>query len=237
LACPAAGVDSLAGLDAAARLAGPAGSWQLWVSDAADGLSLAADSRADGFERPGGRHAKGGASQEGGVPVVPATAVIAGPVAVIPVPAKDVPAAGWQEKVGIFGAQKRAEALLSENAGLVRENERLRQQVSALLGMSISQVAAEADRTRAEIQSGIGQAKADLATVSRQVLEARQQRDAAMADAASTASQLQQIRAQIVATDELSALQEAASMSTGTRCRTRSPTRAAWQMSKTSRRP
>jgi hypothetical protein len=57
------------------------------------------------------------------------------------------------EKVGIFGAQKRAEALLAENLGLAEENQRLRQQVSALLGMDAYQLAAESGRLRTQIEA------------------------------------------------------------------------------------
>jgi hypothetical protein len=120
----------------------------------------------------------------------------------------DAPTGNRHEKVGIFNAQKRAEALLGENAGLAQENERLRQQVSALLGMSIDQVAAEADRTRAQLQTGIDQAQVDLAATRRQAHEAQQVREATLIEAASATRQLQDIRAQIVTTDEISALQE-----------------------------
>ena len=57
------------------------------------------------------------------------------------------------EKVGIFGARKRAAALLAENSGLAEENQQLRQQVSALLGMNEYQLAAESGRLRTQIEA------------------------------------------------------------------------------------
>ena len=116
--------------------------------------------------------------------------------------------AGTQQKIRIFGAHKRAEALLAENSDLTRENERLRLRVTALMGMSVEQLAAEADAARAQVQADIDQAHAELATAQRQVSEARAGRDKAMAEATAAALELQDIRAQIVATDELAALQE-----------------------------
>ncbi len=177
------------------------------------GLGIGNGTRAGGSQHPlSGRHANDALLRHGAVPVVLPPVTAAGFSAVAPaeapIPATDAPAAVRQERVGIFGAQKRAEALLAENAGLAQENERLRQQVSALLGMSISQVAAEADRTRAQIQAGIGQASAELAAASRQVSEAHRVRDEAMAEAASVVRRLQEARAQVVATDEMAALQE-----------------------------
>src|SRR6185437_15047086 len=54
----------------------------------------------------------------------------------------------------------------------------------------------------------IEQTQVDLATARQQVHEAQQVREAAIRDAASATRQLREIRAQIVATDEISALQE-----------------------------
>ena len=106
------------------------------------------------------------------------------------------------EKAGIFGGQKRAGALLAENSGLAEENQRLRQQVSALLGMNADQQAAESDRLRAQIEAGAERAATELAGAQRARAEA-------LAEMAAAAEQLRELRTQVVATDEVAALQEA----------------------------
>ena len=183
----------------------PAG-WQLWIDDT-EGSPGLGSGQVSGPQAPGPRHAKGGSPDgETGVPVPsPAAPAISPGTTVAPA---GVPARTRQEKIGIFGAHKRAEALLTENSGLAQENERLRQQVTALLGMSTEDLAAEADRARAQVQAAIDQAHAELAAADQQVAEARRARDAALADAAASEQQLQALRAQVVATDELAALQE-----------------------------
>jgi len=119
------------------------------------------------------------------------------------------------DRVGIFGAHKRAEALRQENShlagardALAAENEQLRQQVTGLLGMSIDELAAEAGRVRAQVQANVEQARADLDNTNRQAAEARKVRDGAMAEAEAALHQLRTVRAQVVATDEVAALQE-----------------------------
>jgi hypothetical protein len=106
------------------------------------------------------------------------------------------------EKAGIFGGQKRAGALLAENPGLAEENQRLRQQVSALLGMNADQQAAGSDRLRAQIEADAGRAATELAGAQRARAEA-------LAEMAAAAGQLRELRTQVVATDEVAALQEA----------------------------
>jgi hypothetical protein len=116
--------------------------------------------------------------------------------------------AGGAEKVGIFGAHKRAESLLAENLSLGQENEQLRQQVTALMGMSAGELAAEADRVREQILVRIEKARAELAAAERQTAEAQKVRDAAMAEADTAMRNLRAARAQVIATDEVAALQE-----------------------------
>ena len=106
------------------------------------------------------------------------------------------------EKAGIFGGQKRAGALLAENPGLAEENQRLRQQVSALLGMNADQQAAGSDRLRAQIEADAERAATELAGAQRARAEA-------LAEMAAAAEQLRELRTQVVATDEVAALQEA----------------------------
>jgi hypothetical protein len=110
------------------------------------------------------------------------------------------------EKVGIFGGQKRAGALLAENSGLAEENQRLRQQVSALLGMNADQQAAESDRLRAQIEAGAERAATERAATER--AGAQRARAEALAEMAAAADQLRELRTQVVATDEVAALQE-----------------------------
>jgi hypothetical protein len=57
---------------------------------------------------------------------------------------------GGRRRSGSSGAQKRGESLLAENSGLVQEKERLRRQVTTLLGLSAVELAAEAVRGRIE---------------------------------------------------------------------------------------
>lgn len=108
----------------------PPPGWPLWVDDAAAGVPAGPGKPAASGQPPRPRHAKA----EPATPRVPVTST-------------------KPEKVGIFGAQKRAEALLAENLGLAEENQRLRQQVSALLGMNEYQLAAESGRLRTQIEA------------------------------------------------------------------------------------
>ena len=148
--------------------------WQLWVEDEAIGPAPASRVQASVPTRSGPKHAR---------PTAPATEA---PVTVTPsaAPTVVVTASGTlptvpastrreeREKVGIFGAHKRAEALLQENAGLAdahdalaAENQRLCQQVTALLGMDTQELAAEANRVRDQVQADVEQARADLANL------------------------------------------------------------------------
>jgi hypothetical protein len=138
-----------------------------------------------------------------------------GAVAAPAKPADGATAARREEKISIFGAHKRAEALLQESAGLTAardqlaaENEQLRQQVAALLGMSIDDLAAETERIRAQVQAEAELARADLAAVNRQATEAGQLRDRAMAETETAVQELKTARTKVVATEEIAALQE-----------------------------
>lgn len=97
---------------------------------------------------------------------------------------------------------------MAEKSGLAQENERLLQQVAALLGMSADELAAEADSARAQIQVRIEQGRAELAVAVRQTAEAQKVRNAAMAEADTAMRNLRAVRAQVIATDEVAALQE-----------------------------
>jgi hypothetical protein len=119
------------------------------------------------------------------------------------------PAGGRRdEKPGIFGGHKRAESLLQENSELARENERLRQQVTALLGMSTDELAVEADHARQQVNARVEQARAELASAEQHAAQARKIRDTAVAEADAAVRNLNAIRAQVIATDEVAALQE-----------------------------
>jgi hypothetical protein len=117
-------------------------------------------------------------------------------------------AAQPDEKVGRLGAHKRGEALLTQNVGLAQENADLRARVDALLGMSAAQVAAEADRVREQIQARVAAARAELAVVQGHAAEAVKVRDAALAETRTAMESLRVARAQVIATDEVAALQE-----------------------------
>jgi hypothetical protein len=119
------------------------------------------------------------------------------------------PAGGRRdEKPGIFGGHKRAESLLQENSELARENERLRQQVTALLGMSTDELAVEADHARQQVNARVEQARAELASAEQHAAQARKIRDTTVAEADAAVRNLNAIRAQVIATDEVAALQE-----------------------------
>ena len=185
----------------------PAG-WQVWVDDdAAGNPGAAGEVPVPG--RPGPKHARNGSPDGGaGVAPVPPAAVSAASAAKSEAPAPVRAAVRREEKPGIFGGHKRAESLLQENSDLSRESERLRQQVTALLGMSTEELAAEADRARQQVQARVEQARAELAGVEQHAAEARKVRDTALAEADAAVRNLKAVRAQVVATDEVAALQE-----------------------------
>jgi Domain of unknown function (DUF4041)/T5orf172 domain len=119
------------------------------------------------------------------------------------------------EKVGLFGAHKRLDAVLTENRelaqardALTRENEQLRQQVTALMGMSVAERAAEAERARSELQARVVAVQADLFRVEQQTAQARAHLQAVQAESANAVRTLDIAQAQIVATNEVAALQE-----------------------------
>jgi hypothetical protein len=121
----------------------------------------------------------------------------------------NVPSASDRDKpVRLPGAHKRAESLLAENTDLAGENERLRQQVSALLGMDSHGLAAEAERARLQIQASLDLARAELAQVEDQSARTTRIRDAALREAEAAVQARDAARAQIVVTDEIAALQE-----------------------------
>ena len=137
-----------------------------------------------------------------------------------------------EEKPGIFGGPQRAESLLQENSDLSQESERLRQQVTALLGMSTEELAAEADRARQQVQARVEQARAELAGVEHHAPKAgrsgirpwlRPMRRSAI----SRPSGLKSLRPM-----RWRHCRRSGSMSTGIRCRTRLHTRAAWPISR-----
>jgi hypothetical protein len=74
--------------------------------------------------------------------------------------------------------------------------------------MSADERAAEADRVREQIQARVEQARADLAAATRHTAEAQKVRDAAIAEGDAAMQNLRAIRAQVIATDEVAALQE-----------------------------
>jgi hypothetical protein len=74
--------------------------------------------------------------------------------------------------------------------------------------MSAAQVTAEADRVREQVQARVAEARAELAAVQAQAAEAVQLRDAARAETGTLMESLRAIRAEVVATDEVAALQE-----------------------------
>jgi hypothetical protein len=158
---------------------------------------------------PGPRHARAESPENGtdAAPVLAPAGITAARVA-SEIPAAEQPGGRREEKVGIFGAHKRAESLLAENSGLSQENERLRRQVTTLLGLSADELAAEAEGVRGQVQARVEEARADLAAAARHTAEAQQVRDAAMAEADAAMQNLRAIRAQVIATDEVAALQE-----------------------------
>ena len=130
----------------------PPPGWPLWVDDAAAGAPAGPGGPAASGPPPPPRHAKAG-------PTAPR----------VPVPSTK------PEKIGIFGAQKRAAALLAENSGLAEENQRLREQLSALLGMNAYQLAAESGRLRAQLEADAERASQELAEAQRDQPGARGQ--------------------------------------------------------------
>jgi len=120
-----------AGVAATPNWPAPPPGWPLWVDDATAGAPADPGGPAAPGPPPRPRHARAGPAD----PEVPV-------------------ASAEPEKVGIFGARKRAAALLAENSGLAEENQRLRLQMSALLGLSPHQLAAESGRLRAQIEAG-----------------------------------------------------------------------------------
>jgi hypothetical protein len=130
----------------------PPPGWPLWVDDATAGPPAGPGGPAGSGLPPRPRHAK----SEPAAPGVTVTST-------------------KREKFGIFGAQKRAEALLAENSGLAEENQRLRQQVSALLGMDPYQLAAESGRLRAQIEADAERARHEPAGAQRDRAGARGQ--------------------------------------------------------------
>ena len=185
------------------RLAGRSGS----DNDAAGNPGVAGQIPVPG--RPGPKHARNGSPDGGaGAAPVPAAVVDAASAAKVRGACPGPDGARREQKPGIFGAHKRAESLLQENSDLARENERLRQQVTALLGMSTDELAAEADRARQQAQARVEQARAELASVEQHAAEARKVRDTALAEADAAVRNLKAVRAQVVATDEVAALQE-----------------------------
>ena len=194
----------------------PPPGWQLWIDDAITNVQPADSTQPPPPGRLGPKHVKGEAPS-GSAPIAVAAppAIPAGAVAAAAKPADGATVTRREEKIGIFGAHKRAEALLQETTDLTAardqlaaENERLRQQVTALLGMSIEDLAAETERIRAQVQAEAELARADLAAVNRQTTEARQLRERAMAEAETAEQELNAARAKVVATDEVAALQE-----------------------------
>jgi len=192
----------------------PAG-WQFWVDDDTVGDPGAAGQiLVPG--RPGPKHARNGSPDGGaGGGPVPAAVIGTSSAAKAEVPASGPASVRRDEKPGIFSAHKHAESLLQENSDLaqknselMRENERLRQQATALLGLSTEELAAEAGRARQQVFAGVEQARAELASVEQHAAEARKIRDTALAEADAAVRNLKAVRAQVVATDEVAALQE-----------------------------
>jgi hypothetical protein len=133
----------------------PPPGWQVWVDDAASVPGADESVQASLPRQPGPRHARGGTpGSNSASPVAPPA------IPVVTAASPETLTAGSagarrDDRVGIFGAHKRAEALRQENSHLARardalaaENERLRQRVTGLLGMSTDELAAEADRVR-----------------------------------------------------------------------------------------
>jgi hypothetical protein len=115
----------------------------------------------------------------------------------------------------LFGVHKRLDAVLAENRdlaqtrdALVRENEHLRQQVTMLMGMSVAERAAEAERSRFDLQAQVAAVQADLSRVEQQAAQAREHLKAVQAETTSAVHTLEVAQAQIVATNEVAALQE-----------------------------
>lgn len=186
----------------------PPTGWQLWVDDAA-----ASDRESAGQvpapRRTGPKHARTDSPDAGSTaaPTAPAAGLAAG-VAVSAVPVAEPVGARRDDKIGFFGAHKRAELLLEENSSLTQENQRLREQVTVLLGMSTDELAAEADHARQQVQAAIEQARAELARAEQHAQEATRIRDTAVAGADAAVANLNAVRAQVIATDEVAALQE-----------------------------
>jgi Domain of unknown function (DUF4041)/Meiotically up-regulated gene 113 len=80
--------------------------------------------------------------------------------------------------------------------------------VTALVGMNVAELAAEAEHTRMQIQAQVTQAQADLSRVEGQTSEAQVRLQAVQSEAASALQALQSAQAEIVETNEVVALQE-----------------------------
>ena len=158
----------------------PAG-WQLWIEDTPIPSHIAGDPGAAGSPLAGGRHRR--AESADSAPAV--SAVVRPPASdgerfVPQEPAPGTPRPKSEEKAGLFGAHKRLDAVLTENRdlaqardALVRENEHLRQQVTRLMGMSVAERTAEAERARSELQAQVAAVQADLSRVEQQAAHAQ----------------------------------------------------------------
>jgi hypothetical protein len=178
----------------------PAG-WQLWVDDLASASKPTVQPA-----RPGQVGAKHARTKSSAAPVQPVAKTVG--MTSPEVHAQGSPEAQRGEKIGLFTGHKRAEALQRENSELGQEIERLRKRVVDLLGMSADDRAAAADKARQEAQDRVEQVRAELTGLSMQAAEAEKARDAALAEASRITGDLDVARAQIVATNEVAALQE-----------------------------
>jgi multidrug efflux pump subunit AcrA (membrane-fusion protein) len=129
--------------------------------------------------------------------------------------APETPQSRPEEKVGLFGVHKRLDAVLADNRDLAqardelaRDNEHLRQQVTALMGMDVAARAAEADRAQTQLQTQVAAVQAQLAQGEQQIAQARAHLQAVQAETAQAVRVLETAQAQIVQTDEVAALQE-----------------------------
>lgn len=178
----------------------PPPGWQLWVDDGGAARAQSAPPRSAGAKHARPKWPQTAAPQPAAATVLGA----AGP----PDAVLDSRIAQRGEKIGFFGGHKLAETLQQRNSELEQENERLRTQVVDLLGMSNDDRMAEADRVLEEAQARIAQARAQLNDIERQAAEAATARDTALVQVDLALGELNSARAQIVATDEVAALQE-----------------------------
>ena len=117
--------------------------------------------------------------------------------------------------MGLFGAHKRLDAVLQENRELTQaretlagENDQLRQQMMALMGMDVAARAAEADQAQAQLRMRVDAVRAELAQAEQEMTQARAQLQLVQAETAGAQRALETAQAQIVQTDEVAALQE-----------------------------